>query len=193
MGNIKAFERKKRKISTKESWYIFSIVMLAVAFLISITMYLRNPFAQNTTVNVNQIMLGESLNVVVEDSGSFSQTIGFYGSLLPNFIIPQDGFLTLKNNQQTCKARVKIFMYDDQNSILNITANLTSDWEANPDGYYYYTGEISPELIVKFLRSVEVPGIEYNLSSSQIYNFIVTIETLPTTADYETIWKIASV
>lgn len=193
MGKIKAFEKKKRKISTKESWYIFSIVLISVAFLIVLSFYLHNPFSQTTPISLNQTMLGESINVVVEDSGAFSETIAFHGSLLPNFSISQDAFLTLKANQQNCKARVKVFMFDDQNSIINLSVGLTSEWEANADGYYYYTGEITPELVVKFLRTVDIPGIEQNLSSSKIYSFIVTVETLPTTADYLTLWKIASV
>ncbi|MDD4816072.1 MAG: hypothetical protein PHQ62_02935 [Clostridia bacterium] len=193
MAKIQAFVKKnKKKISTKESWYIFFVVSLSVALIILILLFLYNPLSP-TYPTINQRMIGTPVNVTVEDSGAFSETVLFFGSLLPDFEIPQDATLTLKANQQNCRARIKIFMFNDQNQIINLSANFTSSWEPNADGYYYYIEEITPDLVLKFLNSIQVPSVEQNLCSSSIYNFIITIETLPVTADYLTLWKLAEV
>jgi len=189
MGKIKAFGKSKnKKRSPKESWYIFFITILSIFSVILLSIFLSNPFSQAPLINLGQKMLGDNINIRIEDSGSFSQTVSFYGSLLPEFEMPQNAYLTLLADQEDCKARAKVFMYDSSGRLINLSVQFTSDWEMNEDGYYYYNSTLTPSLVLKFLQSIVMPSSEVGIYSCNLYNIIITVETLPVVSDYLTLW-----
>ncbi|MDD2445523.1 MAG: hypothetical protein PHX09_01785 [Clostridia bacterium] len=193
MGNIKAFvksNKSKKKKSKKESWFIFVIIMLSGLLAFSVFLVYSNVFYKSNFEKIGQKMLGETIKLYVEDRGSFSQALSFQGSTLPNFDIRQEGYLYVKDNQENCVARVKMFVYNSLNeepSLLN--GVLTTDWVLGEDNYYYYKYVLTESVSFKFLHSIKMPSDEFNLHSSEFYSIVVSVETLPYTSDFEGIWN----
>lgn len=182
--------KKKNIAKQKESWYIFSICILSILLVGSLYLFFDNPYLNNIPASTGIKPLGEIVNLSVEDNGSASETVYFYGSVLPNFVVQQEVNVILKSNQQNAKARAKIFLFNDENKVINIEAESTQDWVRGEDNYYYYQSTLTPNSISKVFKGIKIPDIDCNLSSSNIYNIIITVETLPENTDYESIWKL---
>lgn len=182
--------KRKKKVSVKESWYIFAIIMLLALLFLSLWLFLQNPFITNKPASSGLIPLGTPVNISVEDNGSSTQALFFYGSLLPNFFTPQDVNITLKATQSDCAVRAKVFMFNEYNQVLPIDAVVASNWLQNPDGYFYCQETLSPSLMLDFLQQVKVPAESANLNAENVYSLLVSVETLPLSCDYKTIWNI---
>ncbi|MDD3397378.1 MAG: hypothetical protein PHR96_02420 [Clostridia bacterium] len=190
MAKIQAFvKKKKNKLGKKESWYIFFIVLLSLLLITSLSLLWSNSLYKSTVAMLGQKTLGDTIKLELEDKGSFSQALTFQGSILQNFPIHQEGYLKVKEDQPDCVARVKIFIYNSiQEEPVLLTGTLTTDWTSADDGYYYYKYVLTENLAFKFLHSITSPGDEFDLHSTEIYNIVVTIETLPYSSDFELIW-----
>lgn len=182
--------KKNNQKLQKEGWYLFSIVSLAIMLIASLFLFLQNPFTTNLPTSSGLKPLGEMVNIVVSDNGSNSQSLYFYGSLLPEFDITQDTSITLKANQEECRVRAKVFMFDEDGMLMPLVATSASDWIYNADGYFYLDQNLTPSLTVKFLKTIQTPPHTAGLNSSNIYSVIISIETLPITSNYNTIWKL---
>lgn len=190
MKKIKAFVKKKKtKLSKKENWYIFFIVLLALLLVFSVYLFLSNSLYKSTLVMPGQKTLGDTIKLEIEDKGSFSQALTFQGSTLQSFPIRQEGHLKVKDKQSNFVARVKMYIYNSlQEEPVLIKGTLTTDWTPADDGYYYYKYVLTENLAFKFLHSITMPGDEFDLHSTEFYNIIITIETLPLESDFEEIW-----
>lgn len=190
MIKVQAFvKRKKNKLSKRESWYIFFITLLFLLLIASVYLLYTNGLYKSTLVQVGQKTLGDAIKLEIEDKGSFSQVLVFQGSTLQNFPIRQEGYLKIKSNQSDCVARVKIYIYNSlQEEPALLKGILTTDWISVDDGYYYYKYVLTENLAFKFLHSIIMPGDEFDLHSTEIYNMIITIETLPYESNFEEIW-----
>jgi len=193
MKKIKAFVKKEKpKLSKKESWYIFFIILLSLLLILSVYIFLSNGLYRSTLVMPGQKTLGDAIKLELEDTGSFSKVLTFQGSTLQNFPINQEGYLKVKDNQSNCVARVKMYIFNSlQEEPVLIKGTLTTDWTPADDGHYYYKYILTENLAFKFLHSITMPGDEFDLHSTDFYNIIITIETLPFESDFETIWGIS--
>lgn len=189
MEKIKAFAKsnKSKKLSKRDCWFIFVIVMLSILLALSVFLFYSNAYYKSNFERIGPKMLGDTIKLYVEDQGSFSQALTFQGSTLPDFDIKQEGYLYVKDNQDDFVARVKIFMYnhDEYEQPVLLNGVLTTDWVLGEDNYYYYKYVLSQSVSFKFLHSIKMPSDELNLNYSKIYNIIVTIETLPYTSNFE--------
>ena len=183
-------EKKKTKVSVKESWYIFAVVALSALLLLSLWLFLQNPFITNKPTTSGLIPLGTPTNISVEDNGSSTQALFFYGSLLPNFLVPQDVNITLKSAESPCAVRAKVFMFNEQNQVLPVNAQVATNWQQSPDGYFYCAENLTPNLVLDFLQAVEIPGKEASLNAENVYALLVSVETLPLTTDFNAVWKL---
>lgn len=182
--------KRKTKTKVKESWYMFTIVVLSALLVLSLWLFLQNPFITNKPASSGLIPLGTQINLNVESNGSSTQALFFNGSLLPNFSVKQDVNITLKSTEKPCVVRAKVFMYNEQNQLLPINATAAGIWQKNADGYYYCQETLTPNLVLDFLQEVEIPGEEYSLSAENVYALLVSVETLPLSSDYLTIWNL---
>lgn len=191
MGKVKAFVNKKgKKLSKKDNWYIFFIVLLSLLLALGGFLLFSNSLYKSTLAKVGQKTLGDTIKLEIEDRGSFSQVLFFQGSTLQNFPIRQEGYLKVKNNQSDCVARLKMYIFNSlQEEPEIIKGTLTSDWMSADDGYYYYKYALTENLTFKFLHSIMMPGEEFDLHSTEFYNIVITIETLPFESDFEQIWE----
>lgn len=182
-------EARKSKAKIKESWYIFSIVMLSALLFLSLWLFLQNPFITNKPVSSGLVPVGTPINISVEDNGAQTQVVYMSGSLLPNFSVNQDVNITLKATESPCAVRAKVYMLNEQNQIVPINLIVASQWQKMSDGYYYSQENLSPNLVIDFMQAFEVPSTEYNLNAENIYPILFSVETLPITFDYQSIWK----
>ena len=180
---------KKSKIPAKESWYIFTICTMSLVLIVLGVLFFQNPFLTNNPEVSGLSYLGQDAIITVEDNGSGSQSFYFYGSVLPNMKIDQNVSVTLKPTATDCAVRAKVY-YIFENQALPLNIITTSDWQKNNDGYYYLNQNLVPNLTTKFLQGIITPSAEVGLNSANIYSYIVSFETLPTTTEYEKIWKI---
>lgn len=183
-------ETRKSKIKLKESWYIFSIVMLSALLLLSLWLFLQNPFITNKPVSSGLAPAGTPINISVEDNGSETQVLYFEASVLPNSKIKQDVNITLKATENPCVVRAKVYMLNEQNQVLPVNITIASQWQKNDDGYYYCQERLSPNLVIDFMQGFDVPDAKTGLNAENIYPILFSVETLPLTSDYLKIWKL---
>lgn len=186
MKEVKAFKKNNIKISTKESWYIFFIVLLILTIAFLSFIYFNNPYIPHSSKNSISAEIGTDITIDITDCGGFSKTLTLNGMLMPEFDIEQNVFLRLNASSQNCKARAKVFMFDNNGKYVSLNSTFTSDWLSNEDGYYYYNGIISPSLVLKFVKSIQTPNI--TLYSGNQYLVYITLETLPQSSNPDNIW-----
>ena len=174
----------------KEGWYKFFVVFLSLLLVATIALFLRNPLLPTMPKSTGLTPLGTDLQLTISDNGSASQTLCFYGSYLPNQGVNQLIGVSLKANTQNAKLRAKAFMYDENNNLIKINLETTTEWTFGEDEYYYYDGVLTPNLNVQFTKKIQTPFADAKLSSNNIYLIIVTFETLPENSNYQEIWKI---
>ena len=191
MEKFKAFERKKIKLSKRDSWYIFFIVILSVLLVITSFLLYSNSFYKSRFNNLGQVELGTPVMLYLENSGAFVQVVSFAGTILPDMNITQQCSLQIGANSIPLVARAKVVINKDAYSQYEeIEGTFTSDFvKNNADGFYYCNSVLNPNLVVKFLQSIKIPGDKFDINSQEIYNFVVLVETLPYDSDYTTIWQ----
>lgn len=187
-GFVKNIFMTRSKAKLKESWYIFSIVMLSVLLLLSLWLFLQNPFITNKPTSAGLAPVGTPINISVEDNGSETQVLYFNGSLLPNFKVNQDVNITLKATENLCAVRAKVFVLNE-NQALPLNLTVASQWQKMSDGYYYCQETLSPNLVIDFMQAFEVPDADYSLNAENVYPILFSVETLPVAFDYQSIWK----
>lgn len=184
------FDKKnKKKITQKESWYIFSIVVLSLVLIVLMVVFWQNPFLTNQPTKEGLMPIGENVNVLVEENGSNSIVQYFYGASLPSSKINEEIFVTLKSAQEDCSVRAKVFTYVN-NKLVEINVLATNDWKKLQDGYYYLNQNLTQNLRIKFATEIVLPDESVGINSSNSYPLIITFETLPISCNYENIWKI---
>ena len=180
----------KSKKNVRESWFIFAIVMLSIALALSIYLFLQNPFITNKPAHSGLIPLGTPLNIKVDAVGATTQSVFFKGSVLPNSVVRQDVKITLNAAQENAVARAKVFMFNEKNQLLPINAQTANIWDYSEDGYYYCQEVFTPNLVLDFLQAVEIPDTNFGLNAENVYALLVSVEALPLTADFKSIWKL---
>lgn len=178
----------KKLTKQKEGWYIFFIIFLGSLLVASLGLFVHNPLMPNVPASTGLKPLGTDIQLTIDDSGSISQTLYFYGSYLPEFEVPQNSSVSLSPKSNDAKIRAKVYVYDEHNNLININATTTTEWTVSADGYYYYNGTMTPNLTVQFSKGVTLPKGDANLSSNNIYLIIMTFETLPADSNFAEIW-----
>ena len=191
MTKIKAFVKKEKKMSVKDRWYIFVIVMLFLLLIVGVFFIYSNLLYKTNVDNVGQKVLGDTVYLEIDSCGSSSQALSFYGSILPNISIRQEGYFKVKDEQPSLVARAKLFIYNNNEDAVLINGTFTSDWIRGDDGYYYYKYVLDKNLTSKFLHAIIVSEDKIDLHSSEQYDLIVTIETLPYESDFVGIWGLS--
>ncbi|MBR2053020.1 MAG: hypothetical protein IJ959_02570 [Clostridia bacterium] len=181
---------KSKKIGVRESWYIFSIVMLSVLLMLSLYLFLQNPFVTNQPDRPGLPPVGTPLNISVDAAGSNAQSVFFHGSVLPQTFVPQEVKIILKPNQENAVARAKAVMFNEFGKQIPLALTTSSNWAAGNDGYYYCQEVLSANLMVDFVKELQMPAEKEGLNSANVYSIIFSIETLPQNANFEEIWKI---
>ena len=177
-----------KKNAAKESWYIFSIVMLSVLLILSLYLFLQNPFITNAPVTSGLTSLGTPINLQLESVGTGARSLFFHGSVLPDSKVLQDVKITLKANQPATVARGKVVLFDEFGAIVPITVFTASNWTQNQDGYFYCQEQLSANLVLDFLTAVQIPSAEYGLNPSNIYAMMIIVETLPASSNFQELW-----
>lgn len=167
----------EKKITTKESWYIFFIVMLGIAVVGLLGFIIKNPFTSNIPSSVGLTPLGKPQNILVDSSSSNSVDMFFYGSILPGESVKQDINITLKGTASDSAVRGKIFMYDGTGKQIFLNAEVANMWTKSDDGYFYCSEILTPNLTLDFVESVEIPSKNAEILSANIYTIICTVET----------------
>ncbi|MDD2227423.1 MAG: hypothetical protein PHH71_02460 [Clostridia bacterium] len=188
MTEIKAFVKKEKRLSVKDRWYIFVIIMLFLLLLLSSYLVYSNALYKTNIDDIGQKVLGDTVYLEIDSCGSFSQALSFYGSVLPNISIRQEGYFKVKDEQPSFVARAKLFVYNNNEDAVSVDGTLTSEWIKGDDGYYYYQYTLNENLTSKFLHAVIMPNDGIELHSSEQYDLIVSIETLPYESDFVGIW-----
>ena len=181
---------KSQKKSVKESWYVFTIIMLVVAIGLLVYLFLQNPFITNAPSSSGLTPVGTPIMIEVNENSSASRPLFFHGSVLPNFEVRQDVNVLLSASSAPAVVRGKVFMYDEFGKIIPITAKTASSWVQKADGYYYSSDVLVPNLTLDFLEGFITPSSDYNLNSSNLYALVISFETLPENSNFEEIWKI---
>ena len=180
----------KSKKDVRESWYIFTIVMLSILLGLSLYLFLQNPFVTNKPRQSGLIQLGTPINIKVDAVGASAKTVFFEGSILPNSVVQQDVKITLNPAQENAALRAKVFMFDEFVKLIPLEITTTSNWEKGGDGYYYCQEVLSANLVLDFAKELQIPSSEKGLNSANTYSIIYIIETLPVGSNFEEIWKI---
>lgn len=180
----------KSKKSVRESWFVFTIIMLSILLALSLYLFLQNPFVTNRPAHSGIIPLGTPLNIKINAVGATTQSVYFKGSVLPNSVVGQEVKITLNAAQENAVARAKAFMFDEFAKYIPIEITTASNWVAGDDGYYYCQEVLSANLVLDFAKDVQIPPADEKLSSANSYLIHFIIETLPQTANFEEIWKI---
>ncbi|MBR5226992.1 MAG: hypothetical protein IKV69_02825 [Clostridia bacterium] len=164
--------------------------MLSALLLLSLFLFLQNPFITNKPASSGLVSVGTPINISVAGNGSESQVLYLEGALLPNFSVVQDINITLKPTESPCAVRARVYALNEQNQVLPLNLTVASQWQIGGDGYCYCQETLSPNLVIDFLQGFEVPDAQYGLNAESVYPIVVSIETLPLSCDYQKIWKI---
>lgn len=181
---------KHQKISVKESWYIFSIIMLSIIILLLVYLFLQNPFVTNVSKASFLMPIGTAVNVQITENASQNCVFEMNGAVLPDFSLKQDVNIMLSSTSENAVVRAKVFLIDQFGKIFPLTAKTASNWVFNSDGYYYCQDYLTPSLSLDFLESIATPKTTENIPEQRSYVVVVSFETLPVTSDYQNIWKI---
>lgn len=184
-----AFEKNEKKLSAKERWFVFTIVVLSVLLLISFYLIYTKTLYRSHIENIGQITVGQPAKIYVDGAGSFSQAFSFYGSMLPEISINQDVSVVANRGSGNLVMRLKVFASGkEQGKIIHLGAGIVSDFVQQGE-YFYYNNILTENVALKVMQSVVFPN-EIDLISSQLYDFVVTIETLPVDCDFLNIWNV---
>lgn len=182
--------KKRPKVSVKESWYIFSIIMLSIIILLLVYLFLQNPFVTSLSNNTFLTPIGTPINAQITDSASKSFVFELNGAVLPDFNLKQDVNIMLSPESENAAVRAKVFLVDQFAKSIPLEAKTASNWFLKPDGYHYCQDPLSPSLSLDFLESITTPKTTENIALQKSYAVVVTFETLPLSSDYKNIWKI---
>ena len=194
MGKYVAFEKKKHHLTKKDGWFIFAIVILSALLLVSGYLLYTNAIYKTRIESIGQITIGTPVKIQIDGVGSFSQAVSFYGASLPDMPVEQQGFLSVQDNVMDLVLRAKVFIHEtDESPAEEMFATFTTDFVKNEtDGFYYYKNVLKSNVVLKFMQEIRLPDAQMDLISTQLYDFIITLETLPANSDYLSIWNVVS-
>ena len=193
MGKYVAFEKKKHHLTKKDGWFIFAIVILSLLLIVSAYLLYTNAIYKTRIESVGQITIGTPVKIQIDGVGSFSQAVSFYGAGLPDTPVEQVGYLSVQDDAPNLVLRAKVFIHESETSPAEpLLATFTTDFEKNEDdGFYYYKNVLRSNVVLKFLQEVRLPDAQMDLISTELYDFIITLETLPEEVDYLSIWNVS--
>lgn len=178
------------KVSKENFGWIFSCVALAVGLIISIILGFTGMYCQNASTFLNDLKLGDNLQLEMRENQANSMSVNIDGSYLPNEKLKQDLFVKNFELEKDIFLRAKVYIFSTESKIINVGIDLAPNWKYNlQDGYYYYNGALAPQNKT-ILASNIIIDESAQLFSSKKYILTVLAESLSDKNQAENLWKI---
>ncbi len=162
----------KFNLSKKDKNYIFAILMLGIALVVSavfniiaVTMF------DNTIKCLYQV--GDDFTFNINSIGAYCQSFALSGNSLPSDRVKQKLVIVLPNeNFDNVVLRAKVNLQDS-----SLVLSGFDDWILSlEDNYYYYSGEMYPNQNIGLCTEIKWENLE--LKSNTIYFVDVVVEFL---------------
>ena len=125
-------------MSKKDVAWLFSVIILAVALVISIVLGVLGYLSSLTFMSTkSDLIVGDTISVSVAPNQASVASLTFDGSFLPNENVPQTIQINATDLNADVRVRVKakLFGVDNDTFFDFIT---TEHFEKADDGYYYF-------------------------------------------------------
>lgn len=174
-------------MSKKDIAWLFSVIVLSVALIISILLGVLGFYSSMTFIaSDSDLVVGDTISIGVKPNESTVASMTFDGSFLPDENIPQiiqvNG--TDLSTDVYVRVKAKIFGTTQETAFNFIT---TDHFEQKDDGYYYFNDILHGGNKITFCNYIVTPK-EITFYSGEKYILSIVVETLDTSFD-KAIWK----
>lgn len=171
----------------KDVAWLFAVIILGVALIVSIVLGTMGYFSSLTFLNAkSDLVIGDTLSIAVRPNEASVASLTFDGSFLPNENIPQTIQISseILNADVRVRVKAKIFGAEQEADFDFIT---TDHFEKAEDGYYYFDDTLHGGNKITFCNYIVTPK-ETTFYSGEKYVLTIVVETLETKYG-ETIWE----
>ncbi len=183
----KIFDTKTIIMQKKDIAWLFAVIILSAALIVSIVLGVLGYFSSLTFLGTkSDLVVGDTLSIGVKPNQASVASMTFDGSFFPNENIPQTIQISAENLNADVRVRVKakIFGAENETPFDFIT---TDHFEKAEDGYYYFDDILHGGNKITFCNYV-VTSKDVTYYSGEKYILTIVVETLETKFD-QNIWK----
>lgn len=178
------------KVSKDNFGWIFLCVTLAIGLIISVILGFSGFYFKNSSSLSLDLKLGDYLQLDVRKNQASSLSVNIDGSYLPNEKLKQDLFVKNLEVDDEVYIRAKVYIFSSENRVINVNAQISSNWKYNlQDGYYYYNGSLSPQNKATFASDL-ILDENGDLYSDKKYILTFLVESLADKTQAENLWEI---
>ncbi len=171
----------------KDIAWLFAVILLAVALIVTIVLGVMGYFSSMTFLTRDgDLVIGDTISIAVQPNQASVASLTFDGSFLPNENLPQTVQISGETLGSDVRVRVKakIFGVEKEASFDFIT---TDHFEKQSDGYYYFDDILHGGNKITFCNYVVTPK-DVDLISGEKYVLTIVVETLDARVQ-ENIWQ----